>query len=142
MISSSVRICWARGIENAMPYYDYRCQNCERKVRLFLTYAEYDRAQPECPYCHSAELQRRVSRVALAKSEDARIESLLDDSDLGALDDEDPRALGRFMRKMSREMGEEMGGEFDEVVERLEKGESPEAIEQSMPDLGGFADDD
>ena len=40
------------------------------------------------------------------------------------------------MRKMSQEMGEEMPGEFNEVVGRLEHGESPEQIEQSMPDLG------
>jgi hypothetical protein len=30
-----------------------------------------------------------------------------------------------------------LGDEFDEVMDRLEKGESPESIEASMPDLGG-----
>ena len=74
----------------------------------------------------------------------------MDDPALAGLDEEDPRALGKFMRKMSQEMGEEMPGEFNEVVDRLEKGESPESIEASMPELaegmggdsgGGFADD-
>ena len=51
--------------------------------------------------------------------------------------EEDPQALGRMMRKMSREMGEELGPEFDEVVDRLEKGQSPEDIEAALPDLGG-----
>ncbi|MDX1416725.1 MAG: hypothetical protein R3293_21165 [Candidatus Promineifilaceae bacterium] len=60
----------------------------------------------------------------------------MDDSSMAGLDEEDPRALGRFMRKMSNEMGEDMGAEFNEVVDRLEKGESPESIEESMPDLG------
>lgn len=64
------------------------------------------------------------------------MDSLMDDSSLNGLDEEDPRALGRFMRKMSDEMGEDMGDEFSEVVDRLEKGESPESIEESMPDLG------
>jgi hypothetical protein len=41
------------------------------------------------------------------------------------------------MRKMSSEMGEDLGPEFTEVVERLEKGQSPEDIEQELPDLGG-----
>ena len=41
------------------------------------------------------------------------------------------------MRKMSSELGEDMGDEFNEVVGRLESGESPDAIEQSMPELGG-----
>ena len=44
------------------------------------------------------------------------------------------------MRQMGQEMGEDMGEEFNEVVDRLEKGESPEAIEQSMPDLAGGTD--
>ena len=48
---------------------------------------------------------------------------------------EDPRALGKFMRRMSHEMGEELGDEFNEVVGRLEKGESPDSIEASMPEL-------
>jgi hypothetical protein len=58
------------------------------------------------------------------------------DSMLAGLDEEDPRSLGKFMRNMSSEMGEDLGDEFDEVVGRLESGESPESIEESMPDLG------
>ncbi|MFW6068892.1 MAG: hypothetical protein ACOC9E_04855 [Chloroflexota bacterium] len=84
----------------------------------------------------------------MAKSEDARMDSLMDESALAGLDEEDPKALGRFMRKMSQEMGEDLGDEFGEVVDRLEKGESPEEIEESMPELaddagamgGGFDD--
>jgi hypothetical protein len=48
------------------------------------------------------------------------------------------------MRKMSDEVGEEMPQEFDEVMDRLESGQSPEEIEESMPDLaedlGGMDD--
>ena len=61
---------------------------------------------------------------------------MADPSFLGDLDSDDPRELGRAMRKMSREMGEDLGGEFEEVVDRLESGENPESIEASMPDLG------
>lgn len=124
-----------------MPYYDFRCGDCKKPVRLFLTYAEYDDSLPVCPFCQGAHLKRRISRVALAKSEDARMDAMMDDSALAGLDEEDPKALGRFMRKMSREMGEDMGEEFEEVVDRLEKGESPDSIEQSMPDLGGDLND-
>jgi hypothetical protein len=49
-----------------------------------------------------------------------------------------------MMRKMGQEMGEEVGPEFDEVIDRLEAGQSPEEIESALPDLGGgegdFAD--
>jgi hypothetical protein len=37
---------------------------------------------------------------------------------------------------MGNEMGEELPPEFDDVVDRLEKGQSPEEIEKEMPDLG------
>jgi len=47
-----------------------------------------------------------------------------------------PRRCGRMMRKMGKEMGEEMPPEFGEVVDRLEKGQSPEDIEKELPDLG------
>ena len=122
-----------------MPYYDFRCQDCRQRIRLFYTFAEYDTAAPTCGRCQSKNLNRIISRVALAKSEDARMDSFADDSALAGLDEEDPRALGQFMRKMSREMGEDLGDEFGEVVDRLESGESPEEIEKALPDLA--ADD-
>lgn len=49
----------------------------------------------------------------------------------------DPKAMGQMMRKMGKEMGEELPPEFDEVVDRLESGQSPEDIEKAIPDLGG-----
>lgn len=124
-----------------MPYYEFKCRACGKPVRLFMTFAEYDKEQPSCPHCGSEELQRLISRVAVSKSEESRMDTLMDDSALAGLDEEDPQALGRFMRKMSNEMGEDMGDEFEEVVDRLEKGESPESIEASMPDLGADMDE-
>jgi len=47
--------------------------------------------------------------------------------------------MGQMMRKMGKEMGEELPPEFDEVVDRLESGQSPEDIESALPDLGGDA---
>jgi hypothetical protein len=56
---------------------------------------------------------------------------------MAGLEQEDPRALASFMRRMSGEMGEPLDAEMHEVIDRLEAGESPDAIEQSMPDLAG-----
>lgn len=124
-----------------MPAYDYRCRQCRRKVTFYYkSYAEYDTAVPICPHCQSRDLKRLIGRVALLQGEEARLDSLADDSLLSGLDEEDPRALGHFMRKMGREMGEDLGDDFDEVVGRLEKGESPEEIEKAMPELGAGSD--
>lgn len=132
-----------------MPIYEFRCQDCRRLVRLRMSFAEYETAtsamnaasalsasSPTCPHCHNQNLKRRIGRVAVAKSEDTRMDAMMDDSALAGLDEDDPRSIGKFMRQMSREMGEDMGEEFNEVVDRLESGESPDSIEEAMPDLG------
>jgi hypothetical protein len=74
------------------------------------------------------------------RSEESRLEDLADPSQFGDLDENDPRSIARFMRKMSNEMGEDLGPEFEEVVDRLEAGQSPEEIESAMPDLAGGDD--
>lgn len=122
-----------------MPFYDYRCQTCGKPARLQFSYSEYGKVQPVCPHCGSLKIKRRISRVAVAKSEDSRLDTMMD-GDLAGLDEDDPRSLGKFMRKMGQEMGEDLGDEFNEVVDRLEKGESPEAIEESLPDLAAGLD--
>jgi hypothetical protein len=48
--------------------------------------------------------------------------------------------LARMMRKMGGEMGEDLPPEFDDVVDRLEAGQSPEEIESALPDLGSGDD--
>lgn len=122
-----------------MPTYPYRCNDCQKRFELFMTYAEYGTLAVECPNCHSANVVRRISRVRFARSEDSRLDNLADPSALAGMED-DPRSLGKMMRQMSREMGEEMPPEFDEVVDRLESGQSPEDIEKAIPDLGEGAE--
>lgn len=121
-----------------MPRYGYHCQNCGKKFRKFLTYKEYGSLTVVCPFCESADLKRLIDKVRFLRSEDSRMsdfDSMLSNPEaLDGLED-DPQAMGRLMRKMSAEMGEELGPEFDEVVDRLEQGQSPEEIEASMPDL-------
>jgi len=119
-----------------MPIYEYRCGQCRRRFSVLTTIYSAP-AAPRCSHCGSDNVRRLVSRVAVVKSEEARLESLADPSTFGDLDENDPRSMARFMRKMSGEMGEDLGPEFNEMVDRLEAGESPEEIEKSMPELGG-----
>ncbi|MCU0488002.1 MAG: zinc ribbon domain-containing protein [Anaerolineales bacterium] len=118
-----------------MPNYPYRCLDCQKRFEIFMTYSEYGKLPVVCPHCQSANLVRRIGRVRIARSEESRLDNLADPSALEGMED-DPRALGRMMRQMSREAGEEMPPEFDEVVGRLEAGQSPEDIEKDLPDLG------
>lgn len=123
-----------------MPAYQYRCLDCRKRFEVFLAYSEYGVHPVQCPHCNSNHVQRRIGRIRVARSEESRLDSLADPSNLEGLED-DPRALGRMMRQMSNEMGEDIGPEFDEVIERLEKGQSPEDIERDLPDLAGEGDD-
>lgn len=123
-----------------MPAYDYRCLDCRKRAVVFQTYEDYGTAAVTCPHCGSANLKRLISRVRVMRSEDSRLDSLADPDDWGDVDENDPRSIARAMRRMGDEMGEELPGEFDEVVDRLESGEDPEAIEKDMPDLGGAGD--
>ena len=119
-----------------MPTYDFICNKCNQRFDIFLTFAEYGNKTVTCAHCGSKNVRRRMTKVRIAKSEESRMDSMADDfSGFEGLEN-DPQAMGRMMRKMGKEMGEDMPPEFDEVVDRLEKGQSPEDIESSMPDLG------
>ena len=118
-----------------MPIYEYECADCRRKQSFLVMNPARDLPALRCKKCGGPHLNRLVSRVNVVKSEEARLESLADPSKLGGLDENDPKSMARWMRKMSAETGEEMPEEFDEVMGRLESGQSPEEIEEAMPDL-------
>jgi putative FmdB family regulatory protein len=121
-----------------MPHYDYRCEDCKRRSAIYSArFLSAEEMAAKCPHCGSERMRRLIGRIGLLRSEESRLDDLSDASGFGDLDENDPQALGRFMRKMSAEAGEELGPEFDEVVGRLESGEHPEEIERSMPELAG-----
>jgi putative FmdB family regulatory protein len=119
-----------------MPTYDFVCNNCNQRFDVFLTFAEYGKKTVTCTHCKSKNVRRRMTKVRIAKSEESRMDSMADDfSGFDGLED-DTKAMGRMMRKMGKEMGEDLPPEFDEVVGRLEAGQSPEEVEKVLPDLG------
>ena len=119
-----------------MPTYDFVCNTCQKRFDVFLTFNEYGVKVVQCAHCGSEDVRRRMTKVRIAKSMDSRMDNM--EGDLSSMEgvEEDPRALGKMMRKMGSEMGEDLPPEFDEVVDRLEAGQSPEDIESALPDLG------
>ncbi len=110
-----------------MPVYEYRCLKCRHKVTAFFkTISEV--AAPACDRCGSSEVVRLMSTFSLAKSAESRMDDL-DSMDVPPdLDENDPKSIGRYMRKMKGEIGEDAGPEFDEMVDRLEAGEMPDEL--------------
>lgn len=105
-----------------MPIYEYRCRKCGRRYSV-LTLRVSETPSPECDRCGSRAATRLLSRFAMPKSEDARLDALSDPTALGDLDESDPKSVSRWMRRMGKEMGEDLGGEdFDQMMDEIESG--------------------
>ena len=122
-----------------MPTYEFRCNDCRKRFELFLTYSEYDQYKGQCPQCKSLNVTRYIRKVRFSLGDQSRLASLADPANLDALDS-DPQALGKMMREMKTQLGaNDLPGEFDEVVDRLERGQSPDDIERDLPELSSDA---
>ena len=100
-----------------MPIYEYHCADCRRTGRLLVMRIS-DPAPPVCPRCGGTQLRRLMSRFATVRSEEDRLDSLADPSSLGGLDEDDPKSVAKWMKKMGNEMGEDLGDDVDEALEQ------------------------
>ena len=107
------------------------------------------------PVCesHIPELERQVSPFAISKNRSEEPSDGLPDFDesrmeqammalageMEGVDEDDPRAMARFMRKFTDMTGVDLGDGAEEAISRLEAGEDPEKIEE---ELGDVFDDD
>ena len=145
-----------------MPIYEFYCPDCHTVFNFFSARID-TAARPDCPRCERRELERKPSRFATLKSradeegeddlppgleglDEAKIEgameSLMREMD-GMEHEEDPRAMGRMMRRFSELSGLEMGDRMEEMIQRMEAGEDPENLEEEMgDDLEGESFDD
>jgi len=90
-----------------------------------------------CPQCGGRRLVRLVSRFALVRGEESRMEHLADDPALAGVDESDPKSMARYLKRMGQEMGEEGGPEFDQAVEEMERGEAGEGdVDSGAADFG------
>ena len=116
-----------------MPIYEYRCRDCGRKS-VYITLSVTSPLEPKCRKCGGSNLEKLVSRVAVSRSEESRLENLADPAKLSGLDENDPKSMARWMKKMGKEMGEDMGEDFDESID--------EAMEEAGGEENGGGDSD
>jgi hypothetical protein len=81
-----------------------------------------------------------MSRFAMVRSEDARLDDLADPSSLAGLDENDPKSMARWMRKMGKELGED-SSDLDEMADELEAGGGAEGEPDADDTAGGGEDD-
>ncbi|MHC1771853.1 MAG: FmdB family zinc ribbon protein [Flexilinea sp.] len=113
-----------------MPSYDYICTDCKKHFTLFFTFEEYGKKIVRCTRCGSVRTERRIGRIQTIFGDRPTFnQDYVNDKSSDAAD-EDPRTMGKMMRKLQEQSGEQMDPEFDEVVGRLEKGDSIESIDR------------
>jgi putative FmdB family regulatory protein len=100
-----------------MPIYEYYCDRC-KKVSSFLLLRSTEEIEPYCKVCKTKEVRRILSRVSVLKSEERRMEGLLDPGKLSGLDENDPGSVEKLMKRMGRELGDELGEGFEQEMEQ------------------------
>jgi len=117
-----------------VPIYEFRCSSCRRRTSVF-TRSIGAPAGVVCEHCGSSDISRLMSRVAIHRSEGDSFDGF-DESSLGDVDENDPRSMARWVRKMSRQMGEPLDADMEADLERMEAGEMPDDL-----DAGGDEDE-
>ncbi len=107
-----------------MPLYEYRCSSCKKRVTI-LTLRASEEVDAVCDRCGARALERLMSRFAMGRSDEARLESLSDPSNLSGLDESDPASVARWMKRMSSEMGDDVrgGSDIDEIADEMAPGD-------------------
>lgn len=123
-----------------MPIYEYRCSVCGLRQSVFFRSFSAVGTEIKCRRCDATDMKKLVSSFYAPKSEDAQLESLADPSNFGDVDENDPRSVAKWARRMAKETGEDLGSEFDEMVDRLEAGEMPEEGEEGAAAPAGGDD--
>lgn len=112
-----------------MPIYEYLCLKCRRRFG-YLVGVVAETGPLKCPHCGEEEnLKRLFSRISRLRDEDEIFESIADEASSAGVDENDPRSIASFMRRISKEMGEE-GEDVEELIEAIERGEDLEEGEE------------
>jgi putative FmdB family regulatory protein len=133
-----------------MPIYEFYCSTCHTLFN-FLARTPQPRRRPSCPRCGKPRLERKPSAFAISEGrpepeggeelppgfDEARLERMMAElaEEVAGVDQEDPRAMARMLRKLIDGSGMPLGGGMEEAIRRMEAGEDPDRIEEEMGDL-------
>lgn len=146
-----------------MPIYEYYCPDNHTIYQFFAKTLAQGKKVPRCPDNPKFRMKKLVSAFAVTSggkkdeaaeskpapdagdsAEDARMEAAMGamEKEFSNVDENDPRAMARMMRKMSELTGEKIDGEMEEVVRKLEEGTDPDKLEEQLggPEKPGEGD--
>ena len=137
-----------------MPIYEFFCRECNTIFNFYSRRINTDKI-PNCPKC-GRKLKKQLSsfatvgRAKVPGNEDlpqgldeSKMERALGELALEAekVNDEDPKAMARLMRRFSERTGLELNENMEKALSRLEAGENPDQIEKEMGDVFGSDDE-
>jgi hypothetical protein len=143
-----------------MPIYEFYCPDNHRVYQFYAKTLAQGRTVPRCPDNPRFRMRKILSAFSVVASGprkgtegaadpaaaqpaepavDARMEAAMGamEREFSDVDESDPRAMGRMMRRMADLTGEKIGGEMEEVVRKLEEGADPDSLEDRMGDDEG-----
>lgn len=136
-----------------MPIYEYYCPDNHTVYQFYAKTLAQGKTVPRCPDNPKFRMQKAVSAFAAitggkkgdaapldaapgggGDDHDPRVEAALHEmeSEMAHLGDNDPRAVGRMMRRVSEISGEKLDGEMEEIMRKLEEGVDPESIDSML----------
>lgn len=131
-----------------MPIYEFYCRDCHTIYSFFARRVD-TQTVPKCPKAKTHKLQRQMSRFAISsgrsESADGGADPDIDFDDdkmeqammqmageMESVNEEDPRAMARMMRKLMDTTGMNMGEGMEEAIRRMEAGEDPDKVEEEL----------
>lgn len=146
-----------------MPIYEYYCPDNHTIYQFYAKTLAQGQTVPRCPENPKFRMRKVVSAFAITSggkkdeaaekpaaseaadpAEDARMEAAMSamEGEFANVDENDPKAMARMMRRMSELTGEKIEGEMEEVVRKLEEGADPDSLEEQLGgDESGEMDD-
>lgn len=132
-----------------MPIYEFYCRKCNTVYNFFSRKADTGKI-PLCPRCGTVKLKRQMSVFSkisgnreergeedLPPFDESRMERAMEmlAGEADRIDENDPRAAARIMRKITEATGMNLSASMEEALARMERGEDPEKIEEELGDL-------
>ncbi|HLP26586.1 MAG TPA: FmdB family transcriptional regulator [Acidobacteriota bacterium] len=149
-----------------MPIYEYYSPDTHKIYSFYAKTLAQGKLIPRCPDNPKARMVKLLSSFAVGgtkqktedsgqrtepnggdAAEDARMEAAMSamEREFSSVDENDPRAMARMMRRMAELSGEKLDEPMEEAVRKLEEGADPDSLEEQMgdafdPDDGGNGD--
>lgn len=134
-----------------MPIYEFYCRDCHTIYNFFARRVDTETV-PKCPKHAKHQLRRQMSRFAISSGrgdtpeagmgpepdfDDEKMEQAMMQmaGEVDLLDEDDPRAMARVMRRLMDTTGMRMGEGMEEAMRRMEAGEDPDKVEEELGDV-------